>query len=53
MKVKIIKDTIIEDKGPVRQGESHDVEAHTARELFAAGKAVPAGKQTRKKPKGK
>ncbi len=40
-RVKITSGTVIKGKGPVPAGTTHTVDERTARELFAAGKAVP------------
>ena len=40
-RIKIINNTVIKGKGVVAAGTTHTVDARTARELFAAGKAVP------------
>jgi len=40
-RVKIVEPTVIKGKGPVPAGSLHTVDEQTARDLFAAGKAVP------------
>ena len=55
VKVKIINGTIIRGVGHASPGEIHELDVKTARDLFIAGKAVPAEDEirkptTRKKP---